>query len=111
MPLKYKSEVGRNGSNLSGGQRQKIAMARAFARKSKILILDEATANYDIESEAYVNQLMATDFKDSTVLVISHKPDILSKVDKIWVVECGNIKEYRNLSDLERNCRGLKLSG
>ncbi|QNU67324.1 ABC transporter ATP-binding protein [Ruminiclostridium herbifermentans] len=111
MPLKYKSEVGRNGSNLSGGQRQKIAMARAFARKSKILILDEATANYDMESEAYVNQLLATDFKDSTVLVISHKPDILSKVDKIWMVEYGNIKEYRNLSDLEHNCRELKVSG
>ncbi len=108
MPLKYKSEVGRNGSNLSGGQRQKIAMARAFARKSKILILDEATANYDMESEAYVNQLLATEFKDSTVLVISHKPDILSKVDKIWMVDGGTVEEYRSLSDLEHNCRVYK---
>ncbi|WP_313562021.1 ABC transporter ATP-binding protein [Ruminiclostridium cellobioparum] len=108
MPLKYKSEVGRNGAKLSGGQRQKIAMARAFARKSKILILDEATANYDMESEAYVNQMLTTDFKDSTVLVISHKPDILRKVDKIWVVDSGNIKEYSSFSDLKNNCNVYK---
>ncbi len=103
MPLKYKSEVGRNGSKLSGGQRQKIAMARAFARKSKILILDEATANYDAESEAYVNQILTTDFKDRTVIVISHKPNILSMVDKIWKVEGGSVKEYRNLTELKNN--------
>lgn len=103
MPLKYKSEVGRNGSRLSGGQRQKIAMARAFARHSKILILDEATANYDVESEAYVNKMLTTEFKDSTVLVISHKPDILTKVDKIWMVHEGNIQEYISFGDLKNN--------
>ncbi|QNU67332.1 ABC transporter ATP-binding protein [Ruminiclostridium herbifermentans] len=103
MPLKYKSKVGRNGSKLSGGQRQKVAMARAFARKSKILILDEATSNYDIESEAYVNQMLTTDFKDSTVLVISHKPDILKMVNKIWVMDSGKINEFENYNDFESN--------
>ncbi len=96
MPLKYKSQVGRDGSKLSGGQRQKIAMARAFARKSKILVLDEATANYDAQSEAYVNQILTTDFIDSTVIVISHKPDILSKVDKIWFLNNGSIEQFEN---------------
>jgi len=104
MPLKYKSEVGRNGSNLSGGQRQKIAVARAFAREAKILILDEATANYDVESETYLNQLLASGFKDKTVLVISHKPDILTKVDKIWVLDSGGINEYKGYDDFESNC-------
>ncbi len=108
MPLKYKSEVGRNGSKLSGGQRQKIAMARAFARKSRILILDEATANYDVESEAYVNQMLTTDFEDSTVLVISHKPDILKKVDKIWMVDGGSIQEYSSFNDLKSNSEVYK---
>ena len=103
MPLKYKSQVGRDGSKLSGGQRQKIAMARAFARKSKILILDEATANYDVQSEAYVNQILTTDFIDSTVIVISHKPDILSKVDKIWFVNNGSIDQYENYKDFENS--------
>ncbi len=96
MPMKYKSEIGRNGAKLSGGQKQKIAVARAFARESKILILDEATANYDVESEAYLNKLLAIGFKDKTVLVISHKQDILTKVDKVWMMEGGGINEYRN---------------
>ena len=104
MPLKYKSEVGRNGSKLSGGQKQKIAVARAFARKAKILILDEATANYDVESESYLNKFLAIDFNDITVLVISHKPDILTKVDKIWVLDEGDINEYENYNDFESNC-------
>lgn len=108
MPLKYKSQVGRNGSKLSGGQRQKIAMARAFARKSKILILDEATANYDAKSEAYVNQILTTDFIDSTVIVISHKPDILSQVDKIWFINNGRINQFENYGDFENSYKEYK---
>lgn len=104
MPMKYKSEVGRNGAKLSGGQRQKIAIARAFARNSKILILDEATANCDVESEAYVNQILTTDFTNSTVIVISHKPDILAKVDKILMINSGRIIEYKGLSDFKNRC-------
>lgn len=99
MPLKYKSEVGRNGSKLSGGQRQKIAVARALAREAKILVLDEATANYDVESEMYLNQLLTRDFDDKTILIISHKPDILTKVDRILVVDNGTIHQFDNYSD------------
>lgn len=99
MPLKYKSEVGRNGSKLSGGQRQKIAVARAFAREAKILVLDEATANYDVESEMYLNQLLTSDFDDKTVLIISHKPDILTKVDRILLVDNGSIHQFDNYND------------
>lgn len=103
MPLKYKSEVGRNGSKLSGGQRQKVAVARAFARESKILILDEATANYDVESEIYLNQLLASNFNDKTVLVISHKPDILTKVHKILVIDRGSIHQFGAYKDFENS--------
>lgn len=78
-------------------------MARAFARKSKILILDEATANYDAQSEAYVNQILTTDFIDSTVIVISHKPNILSKVDKIWFINNGNINQFENYKEFENS--------
>ncbi len=99
MPLKYKSGVGRNGSKLSGGQRQKIAVARAFVREAKILVLDEATANYDVESEIYLNQLLTRDFDDKTVLIISHKPDILTKVDRILLVDNGSIHQFDNYDD------------
>jgi len=97
LPMKYKSEVGRNGAKLSGGQRQKIAMARAFARESKILVLDEATSSFDIESEAYVNGLLSINFKDRTVIIISHKPDILKKVDKVLFLDNGNLIQYQDI--------------
>jgi len=101
MPMKYKSEVGRNGSKLSGGQRQKIAVARAFARDAKILILDEATSNYDAASEAYVNELLSKNFKDMTVIIISHKPDILKKADRVLKLDNCNVVEYDNCFEEE----------
>ncbi len=104
MPMKYKSEVGRNGAKLSGGQRQKVAIARAFARDSRLLILDEATANYDVESEVFLNKLLITGLQDKTVLVISHKPDILTKVDKIWMLSSGKITEYKGFVDFKMKC-------
>ena len=100
MPLKYKSEVGRNGSKLSGGQKQKIAVARAFARKSKILILDEATSNYDMESEAKVNEILSHAFNEKTIIVISHKPDILKKVDRIVIIDNGRIADIGKHEEL-----------
>ncbi len=109
MPLKYKSEVGRNGSKLSGGQRQKVAVARAFAREAKILILDEATANYDVESEIYLNQLLESNFNDKTVLVISHKPDILTKVHKIFVIDRGSIHQFGNYKDFENSYKDFSF--
>lgn len=104
LPEGYESVVGERGSKLSGGQRQKIAMARAFIHDSKILILDEATANYDMEAECYVNNVLEKNYKNQTVITISHKPDILSKVDKIIVVHNGEIQDIGNHLELyERN--------
>lgn len=91
MPEKFQSKVGRNGSKLSGGEKQKIAVARAFARDSKILVLDEATSNYDVESESYVNELLSKNSWDKTVLVVTHKPAILKKMDKVIILDKGEI--------------------
>ncbi|NOW07166.1 ABC transporter ATP-binding protein [Clostridium beijerinckii] len=100
MPNKYESIVGERGSKLSGGERQKIAMARAFIRDSKILILDEATANYDMEAEYHVNNIIRENYKDKTIIIISHKPDILAKVDKIIVINHGVIEDIGTHLDL-----------
>ncbi len=100
LPLKYKSEVGRNGSMLSGGERQKIAMARALVRDTSIMVLDEATANYDAESEAKVNEVLSRNASGKTVIVISHKPDILKRVDKIIVVDNGRIADFGRHEEL-----------
>ncbi|NFE59415.1 ABC transporter ATP-binding protein [Clostridium botulinum] len=100
MSNQYENIVGERGSKLSGGERQKIAMARAFIRDSKILIFDEATANYDMESECQVNNIITEIFKDKTIIIISHKPDILAKVDKIIVINHGVIEDIGNHLEL-----------
>lgn len=112
LPQKYDTVVGSNGANLSGGQRQKIAVARAIAKESRILVLDEATSSYDIESEIEMTDLVVNRLKDKTVLLITHKMPILKVVDRIIFIEdgkvsaCGkhdelydNNSRYRNIID------------
>lgn len=105
MSNQYESVVGERGSKLSGGERQKIAMARAFIRDSKILILDEATANYDMEAEHQVNNVIKESYKDKTIIIITHKPDILSKVDKIIVINDGYVEDIGNHLELYKRNR------
>lgn len=100
LPHQYETIVGERGNKLSGGERQKIAMARAFIRDSKILILDEATANYDMETERQVNNVLKENYKDKTIIIITHKTDILEKVDKIIVVNHGLIEDVGTHSQL-----------
>ncbi len=72
---------------------KKIAMARALARGSEILILDEATANLDIQSESYINQLINKEFREKTVIVISHRTDILKYMDKVFELKNGQVNQ------------------
>ncbi|WP_438434651.1 ABC transporter ATP-binding protein [Gorillibacterium sp. sgz500922] len=96
LPLTVKSRVGRNGSGLSGGQKQKIAMARAFAKDAPILLLDEATSGYDAESECLLNERLGL-LKQSgkTILVVSHKPESVKHADRFFRVENGTVSEYQ----------------
>lgn len=68
-------------------------MARALTRDSEILILDEATANLDIQSENYINQLINKEFKEKTVIVISHRTDILKYMDKVFELKNGQVNQ------------------
>jgi len=104
MPDKYESIVGERGSKLSGGERQKVAMARALLRESKILILDEATANYDIKAEQEINDVIRENYKDKTTIMITHRPDVLRQVDKVIVINDGQVEDMGNHEELyERN--------
>ncbi len=66
-------------------------MARALAGDSKIILLDEATANYDAESEAWINGMIMKNLREKTVLMITHKPDILRYLDRIILLQDGHI--------------------
>ena len=83
--------VGQNGAMLSGGQKQKIALARALLHDKPIIIFDEATSNTDAYSEQQINALLHTRLRDKTVIVITHKKEVLSEVDQIVVLDDGKI--------------------
>lgn len=84
--------VGQNGAMLSGGQKQKIALARALIQDRPIVIFDEATSGADAYSEQQINGLIQTKLKNKTVIIITHKKDILSKVDQIILLKEGGKK-------------------
>lgn len=88
--------VGNNGILLSGGQKQKIAMARALIHDTPIVIFDEATSNADSESIKQINSLLHTRLKDKTVLVVSHQTEILQDADLVFVLQNGKIKKMKN---------------
>lgn len=92
--------VGQNGAMLSGGQKQKIALARALIHDKPIIIFDEATSNTDAYSEQQINKLLNTKLKEKTVIVITHKKEILSKVDQIVVLKEGVVDDIGTYDEL-----------
>lgn len=92
--------VGQNGAMLSGGQKQKIALARALIHDKPIVIFDEATSNTDAYSEQQINGLLDTKLKEKTVIMITHKKEILNKVDQIVVLKEGVVIDNGTYDEL-----------
>jgi ABC-type multidrug transport system fused ATPase/permease subunit len=106
LPEGYETTVREQGKNFSGGQRQRMAIARAILRDAPILILDEPTAALDVESEAEVMHALDQLVVNRTVIVISHRLSTLGQVDEILVLKQGLIVERGTYQDLKRQ-RGV----
>ncbi len=102
FPLGYDTPVGEHGTQLSGGQRQRIAVARALIKNAPIILLDEATASLDSESEKLVQEAIEHLCANRTTIVIAHRLHTIMHADAILVVEAGEIVERGRHEDLLR---------
>jgi ATP-binding cassette subfamily B multidrug efflux pump len=96
----YQSTVGERGVKLSGGQRQRIAIARAILKNAPILILDEATASLDSESEKLIQRALEDVMRDRTVIVIAHRLSTIAHLDRLIVMQDGGILEDGSHAEL-----------
>ena len=93
LPNGFDTVVGERGHRLSGGEKQRLAIARLLLKAPRIVVLDEATAHLDSENEALVQQALATALKDRTSIVIAHRLSTIRAADQILVLDDGQIKE------------------
>jgi ABC-type multidrug transport system fused ATPase/permease subunit len=94
LPGKLLEEVLEGGSNFSAGQRQLICFARAILRNPKILILDEATASVDNDTDTFIQSMIKEKFDNSTTLTIAHRINTIIDSDRILVLDQGKVAEY-----------------
>lgn len=100
MPKSYDAPVTERGSTLSAGQRQLISFARTLAYKPSILVLDEATANIDTETESLITQALSTLMEGRTTIMVAHRLSTIQHADKIIVMHKGQIKEAGSHQEL-----------
>ncbi|CAD8090517.1 unnamed protein product [Paramecium sonneborni] len=92
--------VDEGGDNLSAGEKQLICIARAILKKSKVVLIDEATANIDIETEQKIQKTIQKSFEDCTVITIAHRINTILHCDKILVISKGELQEFGSTNDL-----------
>lgn len=100
LPQGYKTMIGENGARLSGGEKQRLSIARAFLKNSPIILLDEITSSLDIENEKKIQDSLKLLIKNKTVVIISHKLKAIEKVDNIIVLNNKKVEAIGNHTEL-----------
>ncbi len=108
LPDRYDTIIGENGVRLSGGEKQRLSIARAMLKDSKIILLDEATSSLDAETENKIQKAINFLIKDRTTLVIAHRLSTILNSDKIYVVDNGSIVDEGKHDELIKNSKIYK---
>ena len=109
LPNKYETVIGENGVRLSGGEKQRLSIARAMIKKSPIILLDEATSSLDAETESKIQEALKILTKDKTTIVIAHRLSTILNSDQIYIIDAGNVvangkhDDLLNRSELYKN--------
>ena len=103
LPNKYDTMIGENGVRLSGGEKQRISIARAILKNAPIILLDEATSSLDVDTEHKIQQAIAYLTKNKTTIIIAHRLSTISGADKIFVVDQGKIVDEGTHLELLKN--------
>lgn len=108
LPNKYETIIGENGTKLSGGEKQRLSIARAFLKKSSIILLDEATSSLDSETEKKIQNAINALTKNKTTVVIAHRLSTVLNADNIFVVDKGKIIASGKHEELLKNSTEYK---
>jgi len=108
LPEKYETLIGEDGVRLSGGEKQRISIARAMLKKSSIILLDEATSSLDSETETKIQDALKILTKDRTTIVIAHRLSTILNSNKIYVIDSGKIIDNGKHEDLLINSKIYK---
>jgi len=108
LPNKYETIIGENGTRLSGGEKQRLSIARAMLKKSQIILLDEATSSLDAETENKIQDAINFLTKDRTTIVIAHRLSTILNSDKIYVIDAGKVVDEGTHEQLLANSKVYK---
>ncbi|KAF3480052.1 ABC multidrug transporter SitT [Arthroderma uncinatum] len=110
LPDGYNTVCGQDGKQFSGGQRQRLSIARALVRKPRLLLLDESTSALDVESEKHVQDALAKVARKTTIVAIAHRLNTIHRADRIFMIEGGKCVDQGTHGELVERCKSYRAN-